>query len=128
MILFFMLISSVVKAQNPILTVKVNGLENDKGRLMLEVLNAQKKPIKQLVLPIKNKQVVVEIADLSVGQYSVRVYHDVNNNQKLDTNLVGIPKEAWGMSNNVRAVMGPPDFKQSLFWLEADKTIEIVLK
>lgn len=128
MILFFMLISSVVKAQNPILTVKINGLENDKGRLMLEVLNAQKKAVKQLVLPIKKKQAVVEIADLGAGQYSVRVFHDANNNQKLDTNLVGIPKEAWGMSNNVKAILGPPDFKESLFWLKDDKAIEIVLR
>jgi len=128
LILFFILISSVAMAQNPVLIVRVNGFENDKGKLMLEVLNAQKKAVKQLMLPIKNKQVAVEIADLSAGQYSVRVFHDANGNQKLDTNLVGIPKEAWGMSNNVRAVLGPPDFKESLFWLKADKTIEIVVK
>ncbi|RYU92730.1 DUF2141 domain-containing protein [Emticicia agri] len=127
-ILFFMLISATVLAQNPVLKVNIKGFENNKGTLMLEVLDARKKSLKRLMQPIVNKQVSVEIKDLSAGQYSVRVFHDENDNKKLDTGMFGIPKEDWGMSNNVKAIMGPPDFNESLFWLKADKTLEIVLK
>ncbi|HEY1054425.1 MAG TPA: DUF2141 domain-containing protein, partial [Emticicia sp.] len=124
----FMLISSVAMAQNPMLKVNIKGFENNKGTLMLEVLDAQKKSVKRLIQPIANKQVSVEIKDLNAGQYSVRVFHDENDNKKLDTGLFGIPKEGWGMSNNVKAIMGPPDFNESLFWLKEDKALEIVLK
>jgi len=127
-VLFFMLISVAAVAQNPVLKVNIKGFESNKGTLMLEVLSPQKKSLKQLVLPIANKQVMVEITDLSTGQYSVRVFHDENDNKKLDTGMFGIPKEDWGMSNNVKAVMGPPDFNESLFWLKENKTLEIVLK
>lgn len=127
-ILFFMVISMTTIAQNPMLKINVKGFESNKGTLMLEVLDSQKKSIKRLIQPIANKQVSVEIKDLNAGQYSVRVFHDENDNKKLDTGMFGIPKEAWGMSNNVKAIMGPPDFKESLFWLKEDKTFEILLK
>lgn len=128
MLIFFMLISSAVVAQNPVLKINIKGFENDKGTLMLEVLTPEKKPVKRLVQPVINKQVMVEINDLSTGQYSVRVFHDENDNKKLDTGMFGIPKEGWGMSNNVKAIMGPPDFNESLFWLKENRTLEIVLK
>ncbi|MFD2522513.1 DUF2141 domain-containing protein [Emticicia soli] len=127
-VLFFMLISVAAVAQNPVLKVNIKGFESNKGTLMLEVLSPQKKSLKRLMLPIVNKQVTVDITDLSAGQYSVRVFHDENDNKKLDTGMFGIPKEDWGMSNNVKAVMGPPDFNESLFWLKENKTLEIVLK
>lgn len=123
-----MVISMTTIAQNPMLKINVKGFESNKGSLMLEVLDSQKKSIKRLIQPIANKQVSVEIKDLNAGQYSVRVFHDENDNKKLDTGIFGIPKEAWGMSNNVKAIMGPPDFKESLFWLKEDKTFEILLK
>lgn len=127
-ILFSMLISMTATAQNPMLKINVKGFESNQGNLMLEVLDSQKKSIKRLIQPIANKQVSVEIRDLNAGQYSVRVFHDENDNKKLDTGLFGIPKEVWGMSNNVKAIMGPPDFKESLFWLKKDETLEILLK
>src|SRR6218665_1487189 len=127
-VLFFMLISAAAMGQNPVLKVNIKGFDSNKGTLMLEVLDARKKSIKRMVQPIANKQVSVEIKDLSTGQYSVRMFHDENDNKKLDTGLFGIPKEGWGMSNNVKAIMGPPDFNESLFWLNTDKVLEIVLK
>lgn len=127
-VLFFMLISMATMAQNPVLKINIKGFESNKGTLMLEVLDTQKKPVKRLMQPIANKQLSVEIKDLSAGQYSVRVFHDENDNKKLDTGMFGIPKESWGMSNNVKAIMGPPDFNESLFWLKEDKTLEIILK
>ena len=34
----------------------------------------------------------------------------VNGNEKLDTNLVGIPSEPYGFSRNARGRFGPPSF------------------
>jgi uncharacterized protein (DUF2141 family) len=45
----------------------------------------------------------------------VTVYHDVNDNGKLDTNWIGIPKEPVGVSNNLRPRLGPPRFSESSF-------------
>jgi uncharacterized protein (DUF2141 family) len=52
---------------------------------------------------------------LPPGRYAVSVYLDENGNRKLDTNWLGMPKEAVGVSNNPRGRMGPPRFEDSVF-------------
>jgi uncharacterized protein (DUF2141 family) len=81
-----------------------------------------------LVEPIVNQQVAVSFADLSSGKYAVKVFHDENNNGKMDTGMFGIPKEKYGFSNNVKVVMSAPKIEELLFDVSSDKTITINLK
>jgi uncharacterized protein (DUF2141 family) len=54
--------------------------------------------------------------------------HDQNSNGVLDTNLLGIPQEGIGVSNNALNTFGPPIFEESCFNLnEPKKVIEITL-
>ena len=53
--------------------------------------------------------------DVAPGRYAVSVSHDANGNRKLDTNLLGIPTEQWGVSNNVRPLMRAPRFEEAAF-------------
>ena len=61
------------------------------------------------------------------GTYAVSIFHDENNNDKLDSNFIGIPKEDYGCSNNAKGFMGPPKWKDAKFELNSDKTITITL-
>jgi len=62
------------------------------------------------------------------GDYAVAVFQDLNNNQALDTNFFGIPKEPYGFSGGNPA-MGTPDFAEAKFSLtDNDHSIEVVLK
>jgi uncharacterized protein (DUF2141 family) len=49
------------------------------------------------------------------GTYAVSVFHDENSNGKLDTNLMGIPREGVGASNGARGHFGPPKFDDAAF-------------
>ncbi|MCG9910123.1 MAG: DUF2141 domain-containing protein [Flavobacteriales bacterium] len=49
------------------------------------------------------------------GEYAVTVFHDVNDNQKLDKNWMGIPTEPMGFSNDARPVIGPPSYLNARF-------------
>jgi len=40
-------------------------------------------------------------------------YHDENENGELDRNVIGIPKERYGYSNNARGLTGPPSFEEA---------------
>lgn len=40
--------------------------------------------------------VTCRFADVVPGRYAVSVVHDLNNNRRVDTNLIGLPTEAWG--------------------------------
>ncbi len=62
---------------------------------------------------------------LAAGQYAIAVSHDKNENGKTDTNFFGIPKEAWGVSNNVRPLMRAPTFDEAVFSLQDNQILNI---
>ena len=51
------------------------------------------------------------LAGLAPGRYAVTLFHDENNNQRLDT-LLGIPREGFGFSRNPVVRFGAPKFRQ----------------
>jgi uncharacterized protein (DUF2141 family) len=69
----------------------------------------------------------IAFTDLRDGVYAVSMFHDENMNQKLDKNLVGLPKEGYGASNNLRKKMGPPTFEETRFQLSGAQSVEIKL-
>jgi len=66
-------------------------------------------------LPARASGVVCRFADVPPGDYAVAVSHDLNGNKKTDTNILGIPTEAWGVSNNVRPGLRAPRFDEARF-------------
>lgn len=54
----------------------------------------------------------IALGALPGGDYALLVWHDANGNGELDTNFIGIPKEAVGASNNPAA---RPTFANSRF-------------
>lgn len=45
------------------------------------------------------------------GRYAIAVIHDENENQKLDRNILGIPKEGFGFANNPRVTFSTPSWQ-----------------
>jgi len=62
------------------------------------------------------------------GTYGIKIFIDKNNNNKFDFNIVGIPKEQYGFSNDASALLGPPSFKNASFDLVDNKTVNIKMK
>jgi uncharacterized protein (DUF2141 family) len=48
--------------------------------------------------------------DVAPGDYGFAVFHDTNDNGRMDRNPMGIPTEPFAFSNNAQGRMGPPDF------------------
>ena len=72
-------------------------------------------------------EVICLLENVPAGKYAIAVYHDKNNNKELDTNWIGIPKEAYGFSNNPKIRLRPPNFTECSFTLKADKSLSIRL-
>lgn len=71
----------------------------------------------------------VKIPQLPYGKYAVAVYHDLNKNHKLDKNLMGIPVEPYGFSNNPKVKWRAPTFQDALFEFTKNQTkLNITLK
>jgi uncharacterized protein (DUF2141 family) len=77
--------------------------------------------------PSRKGRVIVTLHDIPPGRYAVTVYHDENANQDLDLNMLGMPKEAYGFSNDPPMLMGPPLFKDSSFDV-GDKDVEVKVR
>lgn len=65
--------------------------------------------------------------ELPDGTYAIGVFHDVDGNGALSKSFLGIPKEPFGFSNNVRGRFGPPSFMEASFSLTRDLAITIAL-
>ncbi|MYE82014.1 MAG: DUF2141 domain-containing protein [Gammaproteobacteria bacterium] len=70
--------------------------------------------------PAATDAVVVVFRDLPAGAYAVAAFHDANGDGELNANLVGMPTECYGFSNDARGFMGPPSFDDAAFSLDAD--------
>lgn len=65
------------------------------------------------------------VKDIPDGKYAVAVFHDKNGNGKLDTNMLGIPKEPVAFSNAKMKTFGPPKFSDCAFAITTDTDITI---
>ena len=66
---------------------------------------------------------------LEPGTYAITVYHDRNDNGRFDKNWLGMPREAWGVSNNVRPRLRAPRFDEAMLALEAgEQLVEIQVR
>ena len=72
-------------------------------------------PIVVMILKIRETQARCDFEDIPPGTYALAVVHDENMNGKLDTSWLGIPKEGYGFSNDVKAVRGAPSFSDATF-------------
>ncbi len=117
-----------------VLTVKVTGIENDNGYILLALYDNAKdwdKPelAKYLrIEPASKGAMLIEFAHLAPGRYSIAALHDEDDSNDMTFMPFGIPKEAYGFSNNARGLMGAPSFEECIFNFERSKTIHIKVK
>ncbi len=99
-------------------TVNISNIVSDQGQLVVTVYDSKrswlKKPFVRKVCPLAGDggDVVLELS-LPPGDYGFQVFHDLDSNEKMKTNFIGIPKEPTGVSNNAKGRFGPPKFKDA---------------
>ena len=112
--------------------VSIEGITSADGKVMTALFDkASEFPRGKLSLanmaPATVGAVKVVFADLPPGKYAISVYHDVNGNQRMDANMVGIPSEPYGFSRDARGKMGPPSFEDAAFEVGKD-TVNLTIK
>lgn len=114
------------------INIRIEGLKNNSGTVKVALCNSlenyknHKAPFRGLTLPIKNNVAEITIPDLPVGYYAVKVFHDENNNNDLDTNFLGIPIEDYGFSNNAKGIFGPPSWNKAKMFINEDSNTIVV--
>lgn len=120
----------------PHLHVTIAGLRNGRGVVRCALFRGPdgfpkdiSKAYRHETVNITERTAACDFDGLAPGRYAVAVFHDENENGKLDTNLIGMPKEPVGVSNNAKAHFGPPRFEDAAFPVGEDSinmTIQLV--
>ncbi|MGB3851075.1 MAG: DUF2141 domain-containing protein [Tunicatimonas sp.] len=118
------------------LIVDVSGVKARKGKLQVALYNSatdfpETEPYRGEVLNITtDNKLQIVFKDLPPGDYAVAAYHDKNSNGKLDKNLLGIPVEDYGFSNDTRGTrLSAPSFEDTKLRVEGqDVTIAIEVR
>jgi uncharacterized protein (DUF2141 family) len=101
------------------ITVKIENLNSNNGNIYISLYDTETsflgKGFKSIISPIENKSCTITFKDVPNGIYAISFFHDENENKKMDTNFLGIPKEDYGCSNNAKGFMGPPKWEDAKF-------------
>ena len=103
------------------LSIEMLGLQSSRGQAVFVVMNSDashrgKAPaFSRTTVPIQQGSAKLTLSNVPTGDYSAVIYHDENANGELDKYFFGLPREAYGFSNNARGKVGIPDFESSSF-------------
>jgi uncharacterized protein (DUF2141 family) len=115
------------------LRVDILGVKSTDGQLRVALFDSEKaflhSPVRTGSVGIEQSQGHWQVNGLPSGFYALAVYHDRNGNGKLDNNMLGIPVEPYGFSNDARGILGPPSFTAARFQISGPSTrVEVRLE
>jgi uncharacterized protein (DUF2141 family) len=117
------------------LTIHLAGLRSTSGQLRLSLYDRDEKFLKaegriaRLKVPVQSNPMTVHFTGLPPGTYAVTVHHDEDGDGKLNRNLLGLPREGYGFSNDAHGALGPPPFTNAAVQLDAEvKVIAITMR
>ncbi|MDF7819783.1 DUF2141 domain-containing protein [Runella sp. MFBS21] len=121
--LFLSLLSTLLFSTNETkLTLEISNIRHTTGTLRVGVFregstfgSTYTKPDFGQMVPVGGKKEERTVMSLPPGRYALALYHDTNDNWKLDKNFVGYPKEPFGFSNNYRPIFTGPKFEDCAF-------------
>ena len=126
MALFVVAPSAVSSESIGKLIVDISGFPSSDGFVMVALNNSEESykggeaaAIAKTKTMVVDQKAQVVFTSLPYGWYGISLYHDENSNGEMDKNAMGIPKEAYGFSNNAKGFFGKPNYKKVMFQLNS---------
>ncbi len=134
-LIFCLLLTGGIKAgAQTKIVVQVINFQNNKGSCLVCLFDNAKgfsgkgEPVKKMVVNPGNGTATAVFDNVAEGTYAVSVIHDVNNNNKFDTNFLGIPTEGYGASQNKLPYAAAPKFDANKFTITPNSTTTSTIK
>jgi len=126
-LMIFLIGSLILQAQNTI-EVEIINFESNKGVAQVGLFNTETsfldKAYKGKAVKIKDQKAIAIFTDIPDGTYAISVFHDKNEDEKLNT-FLGIPTENYAASNNAPSKFGPPKWKDAKFEVNNGKILKL---
>ena len=109
--------------------INLSGMQNTNGKVNVALYNSSStfndpnQAYRELFLNCTGGSMTITLDSLVQGEYAFAIFHDENNNQQIDQNLLSIPTEGFAFSNNAMGTFGPPNWTQSKFSVPASSTV-----
>ena len=103
------------------LVINLSGMQNTNGKVNVALFNSSasfndpNQAYRELFLVCTGSSMTISLDSIIPGDYAFAIFHDENDNQNLDQNVLGIPTEGFAFSNNAMGTFGPPNWTQSKF-------------
>ena len=119
MMLTAALMSLLISAEPDVLRFTVS-VDSNKGQVRCAVYQSEdtwlsKKVVTGTSAKVLGKRAICVFRGLKPGRYAISAYHDEDEDGRLDTNFLGIPKEDYCASRDARGRIGPPAFSDAAF-------------
>ncbi len=125
-LIVFVLCTTFANAQDnngQTITVSIDNVLNNKGKVVISLHTTEtfmKGPgVQNVETKIKDGKVSAIFKNIEPGEYAILVLHDENENNRMDFELNGMPKENFATSNNIMS-FGPPQFGESKFEIKSE--------
>lgn len=134
LVLFINLISNVFSQEKNTVsvTLDISFTKFNKGRILIALYDSEESYMKEIYksgeVLVKNNKAKLIFHSLKKGTYAFSFFHDLNDNKKLDTNFLGIPKEPYGFSNNKKGRFGPPKFSEVALEINKNSYYKIAIE
>lgn len=119
--LSFLFVSIIAMAQEKTgvdITVTIDNITSNEGKVLVGLHSADtfmKAPgVQNIQSAIEEGKVTLKFTNVTPGDYAIMAMHDANENNRMDYETNGMPKESYGMSGN-DMTMGPPSFETARF-------------
>ena len=133
-LLLLLFLSVSVCAQSRVVAV-VSNFESNKGLVRACIFSNESsfngeggKPLQCVSTGIQNRQASISFSNLPPGVYAVFLFHDTNNNNRMDKNFLGIPKEGYGSSKNKLPFAAAPAFDDNKFQVAPNSIVRLHIK
>lgn len=117
---------------------EIHGLQSKEGHILLALYEAadesswQDEPLQTAAISAATQTgeagtLRYRVKGIDAGQYAVRLFHDENNNQKLDSAANGIPLESFAFSGT-GPFTGIPAIEQAAFTVKSGEAVVLTLR
>jgi uncharacterized protein (DUF2141 family) len=114
--------------------IEVVGVRSDAGQLLAALFRGAngfprhpEQAFGRTSARIANKQVALVFEHVPAGPFAISLFHDENNDGKLETNGLGMPLEGYAFSRDARGHLGPPSFDAAQLTLAAGEHKRLVV-
>ncbi|WP_170178472.1 DUF2141 domain-containing protein [Flammeovirga pectinis] len=108
-------------SQTSTINLMLDGIENSKGEIVVVLYNSEEtytintNHYRKVILKPNGRNLTISFNEIPCGTYAISAYHDEDSNNKITTNIIGMPIEKYGYSNNKFGKLIAPKYSEVSF-------------